>query len=368
MKTAIVHDYLNQYGGAERVLECLHRLYPGAPVYTIVHDPGRMPDRFRSWDIRPSWINRLPGVRRHYEKLIPLFPAAVEGFDLAGYDLVVSLSSAWVKGVLTPPDTLHVCVCTSPMRFAWDEYHDRLRRQPNPIVRAALARTLQRIRIWDVASSGRPDIFIAISDLVARRIAKYYRRGSTVIRPGIDTGHFSPGGAPRGDHYFTASRLKPYKRIDVAIEAFNRLGKPLLVAGQGPELARLQRLAGPTIRFLGRIGDEELRDHYRRCRAFVFPTEEDFGLTPLEAMACGTPVIALGKGGALESVVDGQTGLFFGEQTAASLAAAVGRFETMRFEPAAIRKHAERFDQEVFAKQLAAVIAEAWRSRRGKAG
>ncbi|MCU0607681.1 MAG: glycosyltransferase family 4 protein, partial [Candidatus Edwardsbacteria bacterium] len=241
MKTAIVHDYLNQYGGAERVLECLHRLHPGAPVYTIVHDPGRMPERFRSWDIRPSWINRLPGVRRHYEKLIPLFPAAVESFDLSGYDLVISLSSAWVKGVLTGPQTLHVCVCTSPMRFAWDEYHDRLRRQANPIVRAALALTLQRIRAWDVVSSARPDVFVAISDLVSRRIARYYRRESTVVRPGIDTGFFLPDpAAAREDFYLVASRLKPYKRIDLAVAAFNRLGRRLVVAGDGPERRRLR--------------------------------------------------------------------------------------------------------------------------------
>lgn len=368
-KVAIVHDYLNQYGGAERVLECLHRLYPEAPVYTVVHDPGRMPERFRSWDIRPSWINRLPGARRHYEKMIPLFPAAVEGFDLSAYDLVVSLSSAWVKGVLTGPRTLHVCVCTSPMRFAWDEYHDRLRRQANPVVRALLARALQRIRIWDVVSSSRPDIFIAISDLVARRIAKYYRRESAVVRPGIDTGLFSTDTAvPREDLYLVASRLKPYKRIDLAVAAFNRLGKRLVVAGDGPERRRLQRMAGPTVSFLGRVSDEELRDRYRRCRAFVFPTEEDYGLTPLEAMACGAPVIAFGKGGALETVVDGKTGLFFGEQTPASLAAAVGRFEAMTFDPAAIRKHAAAFDQDVFAQQLTAVIAEAWRAHRRAAG
>jgi len=367
MKTAIVHDYLNQYGGAERVLECLHRLYPDAPVYTIVHDPGRMPDRFRSWDIRPSWINRLPGVRRHYEKLIPLFPAAVESFDLSGYDLVISLSSAWVKGVLTGPQTLHVCVCTSPMRFAWDEYHARLRRQPNPIVRAALAQALQRIRTWDVISSARPDVFVAISDLVSRRIAKYYRRESTVVRPGIDTGFFVPDpAAAREDFYLAASRLKPYKRIDVAVRAFTALGKRLVVAGDGPERRRLQRLAGPTVAFLGRISDGELRDHYRRCRALVFPTHEDFGLTPLEAQACGAPVIAYGGGGALETVVDGRTGLFFGEQTPESLAAALRRFEAMGFDQEEIRRHALQFDQAIFAGRLMEFIERAARRREGR--
>lgn len=361
---AIVHDYLNQYGGAERVLECLHRLYPGAPVYTIVHDPGRMPVRFRSWEIRPSWVNRLPGSRRHYEKMIPLFPAAAESFDLSGYDLVVSLSSAWVKGVLTRPETLHICICTSPMRFAWDEYHERLRRQANPVIRCLLAGVLQRIRIWDVASSGRPDRYVAISDFVAARIAKYYRRESALIRPGIDTSFFVPDGSAPDNFYLAASRLKPYKRIDLAVEAFNRMGRRLVIAGDGPERRRLERMAGPTISFLGRVSDEVLRDQYRRCRAFVFPTNEDFGLTPLEAQACGAPVIAYGKGGALETVADGRTGVFFTEQTAESLAAAVERFETMRFDPGMIRRHAQKFDQAIFSEKLKALIDTAWRTHR----
>jgi glycosyltransferase involved in cell wall biosynthesis len=358
---AIVHDYLNQYGGAERVLESLHRLYPEAPVYTIVHDPTRMPERFRSWDIRPSWVNRLPGSRRHYEKMIPLFPAAVESIDLSGYDLVVSLSSAWVKGVLTGPGALHVCICTSPMRFAWDEYYDRLRQRTNPVARGLLAGILHWIRVWDVASSVRPDRYVAISNVVAGRIAKYYRRESVVIRPGIDTSFFVPDGAARDDVYLVASRLKPYKKIDLAIGTFNRLGKRLVVAGDGPERLRLERMAGQNVTFLGRVSDGELLRQYRRCRALIFPTNEDFGLTPLEAMSCGTPVIAYGRGGALETVIDGQTGVFFSDQTSESLAAAVERFETMRFDPQMVRRRAQNFDQAVFTDGLQALISDAWR-------
>jgi glycosyltransferase involved in cell wall biosynthesis len=365
---AIVHDYLNQYGGAERVLECLHRLFPGAPVYTIVHDPGRMPDRFRSWDIRPSWVNRLPGSRRHYEKMIPLFPAAVESFDLSGYDLVVSLSSAWVKGVLTRPGTFHVCVCTSPMRFAWDEYHDRLRRQANPVTRGLLAGVLHHVRLWDVASGTRPDRYVAISDVVAGRIAKYYRRESTVIRPGIDTSFFVPDGLAPDDFYLVASRLKPYKRIDCAVEAFRRLGRRLVIAGDGPERGRLERMAGPTVAFLGAISDAELLRRYQRCRALIFPTNEDFGLTPLEAQACGRPVVALAAGGALETVLDGRTGTLFPAQTPDSLADAVERSDQVRFDDRAIRRHAQRFDQAVFSDQLMRFIGNAMRGRAGRAG
>ncbi|HTY08267.1 MAG TPA: glycosyltransferase [Candidatus Edwardsbacteria bacterium] len=357
MRTAIIHDYLNQYGGAERVLECLHQLYPGAPVYTIIYDPARMPQRFRSWEIRPSWVNRLPGVRRHYEKMIPLFPYAIESLDLSDYDLVISLSSAWAKGVLTTPQTLHVCVCTSPMRFAWDEYHQRLRHS-NPLLRPALAAALHRIRIWDVASSARPDHYVAISDVVARRIGTYWRRPATVIRPGIDTGFFTPGTAATGGYYLAASRLKPYKRVDLAVRAFTALGLPLVVAGDGPERSALERIAGPSVTFLGRVSDERLRELYRCCRAFIFPTNEDFGLTPLEAQACGRPVIAYGRGGALETVVEGRTGLFFGEQTADALARAVQAFEAMTFDPAQIRRHAESFDQSLFAQRLKTFIEQ----------
>ncbi len=369
LRIAIVHDYMTQYGGAERLLEILHRCFPDAAIHTLVrkrHFRWMSGAEIPRGAVRTSFIQWMPGSAfGEFREYLGLLPAAIEAFDFDGYDIVISNSSAWAKGIITGPHTTHVCYLLSPMRFVWTWHEETLRAYPRP-VRDILGRVLSRIKEWDIASSRRPDLIATVSREVQGRIRSFYRRESEVIHPGIDCTFFSPGSTARGDHYLVVSRLKPYKRIDVAVRAFTALGKRLVVAGDGPERRRLQRLAGPTVAFLGRISDGELRDHYRRCRALVFPTHEDFGLTPLEAQACGTPVIAYGGGGALETVVDGRTGLFFGEQTPESLAAALRRFEAMGFDQEEIRRHALQFDQAIFAGRLMEFIERAARRREGR--
>lgn len=351
MRVALVHDYLNQMGGAEKVLLTLHDLFPQAPIYTSIFDPKRMDARFRGLDIRTSFMQRLPGIKRRHQQYLPIYPFAFERLDLRQFDLVISDSSAFAKGIVTRPDALHICYCYTPMRWAWnyEEYVER--EQLGRGARTLLPPFIAWLRQWDYATAARVDYFIAISPTVAARIAKYYRRESVVIPPPTDTGRFQV--APEHDDYFLiVSRLVPYKRIDLAIEAFNRLGLPLRIVGGGRDERRLRRLAGKNIQFLGRLPDAQVREQVARCRAFVFPGEEDFGLTPVEAQASGRPVIAYGAGGALATVVEGTTGLFFYEQTSEALAEAVLAFRDDRFDPATIRRHAEEFDTERFMQRF----------------
>ena len=351
MKLAIIHDYLNQYGGAERVLEKLHELFPEAPIYTSIYDPPTMPADYRRWDIRTSFMQRLPGVMRHHQAFLPFYPLAFEGFDLSEYDVVLSNSSAWCKGVHTPPTTLHLCYCLTPMRWVWNyrEYVQRERfRRP---IRMALPLMMNWLRLWDRVTADSVDQFATISRTVAARVGKYYRRDSTVIYPPVDTASFQRSDA-HDDYFLVVSRLIPYKRIDLAVEAFNRLGLPLVIVGDGRDRAALQAKAKPNIRFLGKVSDAEARRHYSRCRAFLFPGEEDFGITPVEAQASGRPVIAYAGGGALDTVVDGVTGKLFYPQTADALADAVASFDDAGYDPAAIRRNAERFDSSCFKREL----------------
>ncbi len=358
MKAALVHDYLNQYGGAERVVLALHRLFPAAPLYTSIYDRRRMPAAFGTLDIRTSFMQRLPGVSRHHQTYLPLYPFAFESFDLSGYDLVISSSSAWAKSVITPPGTPHICYCHAPMRFAWSYQTYVAGERVGRPARAVLPALMVLLRLWDVASAARVDEFIANSRAVASRIAKYYRRTATVVHPPVDTGRFAP--APQVDDYFLiVQRLVPYKRLDLVIDAFNALRLPLKIVGDGRARAELARRAGPTIEFAGRLADDELRTAFARCRAYIVPGEEDFAIAPVEAQAAGRPVIAYAAGGALETVVEGTTGLFFHEQTPAALAAAVRTFETMRFNPAAIRAHALSFDTAVFEQRMRHIVETA---------
>lgn len=363
MNVAIIHDYLNQYGGAERVLEKLHELFPSAPVYTSIFDPATMPPDYRRWDIRTSFMQRLPGVSRRHQMYLPFYPLAFEGFDLSDYDVVISNSSAWCKGVMTGPTTLHLCYCLTPMRWVWN-YREYVQRERfGPHIRMALPAMMNWLRSWDRVTADGVDHFATISRTVAARVAKYYRRDSVIIYPPVETASFQVAES-HDDYFLVVSRLIPYKRIDLVVEAFNRLGLPLLIVGDGRDRRVLEARAKPNIKFLGKVPDAEVRRHYSRCRAFLFPGEEDFGITPVEAQACGRPVIAYAGGGALDTVVDGVTGKLFYPQTADALAETVSSFDDGSFDPAAIRRNAERFDTAHFKQDLLAFVEEKYREHR----
>lgn len=361
MKTALVHDDLVQSGGAERVAAIFHALYPDAPLYTAIYDPRTTLPAFADADIRTSFLQRSPIASRRLHKLaLPYFPAAFEEFDFTGYDLVLSSSSRFAKGVITGPETCHICYCHTPARFVWRP-HDYLKQSRSARLLAPLMRgMMSKLRAWDLESAQRVDYFLANSYNVARRIRKYYRRDATVIYPPVETSRYQPvAQAEVGDHFLVVSRLIGYKRVDLVIDACNRLGASLRIVGDGPELAALRKKAGPSTRFLGRLSDTQVADEYARCRALVFAGEEDFGLTPLEAMASGRPVVAYGAGGALESVVEGKTGLFFAEQSSDALAAALTAIGQMTFDPDTLRAHAMRFDIAVFEQRLREFVAAA---------
>ncbi len=360
-RVALVHDYLNQYGGAERVLEALHELFPDAPVYTSIYDPAAMPPAYRTWDIRPSWMQRLPAWRKHFRKYFLLYPAAFESFDLSAYDLIISSSSAYAKGVIPRPDATHVCYCHTPMRFGWRTGDYVAREAINGRAGTLLQMLLPLLRTWDVVSSQRVDCFIANSREVAARIRRYYGRAAVIIPPPVDLPPYRPGAAE--EFYLTGGRLVPYKRIDLVVTAFTRLKLPLVVFGDGRDRARLEALAGPTVRFVGRVDEATLRDLYRRCRAYITAGEEDAGIQPVEAMAAGRPVIAYAAGGVRETVIEGLTGCFFHEQSAAALAAAVARSRTIAWDADAIRRHAEQFGRERFKERVLATIDAALAAR-----
>ncbi|GAC1422664.1 MAG: glycosyltransferase family 4 protein [Ktedonobacteraceae bacterium] len=353
MKVALVHDYLNQMGGAERVVLALHEIFPDAPIYTSIYDPQRVDPAFQKMDIRTSFMQKFPGVTKHHQPYLPFYPFAMESLDLRGYDLVLSSSSAFGKGVITRPETLHICYCHTPMRWCWnyDEYVER--EQLGGAARKVLPFLITGLRIWDQTSAMRVDHFIANSPVVAERIQKYYRRDAIVIPPPVEASRFRFDPTLESEDYFlTLSRLIPYKRVDLAIEACNRLHLPLVVIGTGRDRDRLKQLAGPTIRFMGRLSDEEVLHYFAHCRAFLSLNEEDFGITPLEAQASGRPVIAYGAGGALTSVVDGVTGTFFTEQTVDSLTAVLASFNEKTYDPTVIRNHALEFDMPRFKRRI----------------
>lgn len=372
MRTAIVHDWLVTYGGAERVLEDLLAVFPDADLFSLI---DFLPDDQRGFlggrTPRTSFLRRLPLARSHYRSYLPLMPLAAEQFDLARYDLVLSSSYAVAKGVITGPHQLHVSYVHSPMRYAWDLQHAYLRqaglrrRGPRSLVARGI---LHYLRLWDARTANGVDHIIANSAFVARRVRKVYRRSSTVVHPPVDLDAF-PLRRDKEDFYVTASRLVPYKRIDLVVEAFRAMpDRRLVVIGDGPEAERIRSLAGDNVEVLGYQPLEVLRDHLQRARAFVFAAEEDFGIAPLEAQACGTPVIAYGRGGALETVRDvdepNPTGLFFEQRDVEGIVAAVERFEERRacFEPCAIRRHAERFGRERFRHRIRELI-DGWMQR-----
>jgi glycosyltransferase involved in cell wall biosynthesis len=355
MKVAITYDWLNSFGGGERVLLELHRLFPEAPVYTTVHDPRRLAAGLRDMDVRTSFLQHIPFARRHHRPFLPLMPMAFERFDMRGYDLVLTTNSACAKGVITGPETVNFCYCFTPCRYVWDLYHEYTASLRSRILFAPIAHWL---RVWDRVAADRVDHFAAISGEVAARIRKHYRREAEVIFPPVDVERIRPSEEDPEDLYLVVSRLVPYKRIDLAIQAANRLRCRLIIVGDGPDLRRLQGLAGPTVEFKGWLPDEEVAKLYRRCKAFLFPGYEDFGIAPVEAQAAGRPVIAYARGGATETVIDGETGVLFGEQSVDALVEAMLKLSAFTFDPGVCRRNAERFGADVFRGRLLSSIHE----------
>ena len=377
MKLALVHDWLTGMRGGEKCLEVLCRRFPDARLFALLHVPGSTSPAIERMRITTSFLQRLPGAGRHYRYLLPLMPSAVERLRIPrDVDLVVSLSHAVAKSVVPPPGVPHVCYCFTPMRYAWHRRTDYFRvsgrYSANPL---AVARNLvlDRLRHWDRATADRVTEFVAISRTVARRIAECYGRPSTVIYPPVDTAFYTPADVPREEFLLCVSALVPYKRVDLAVDACNRLGRRLIVIGDGPERRRLKRLAGPTVTIAGWQSDEEIRDHLRRAKALVFPAHEDFGIVPLEAAACGTPVLAYRAGGATETVLPADestpgTGFFFDEQTPESLRRAIAALDAHpdRFDLRLARRQAERFAVERFERELVAYLEG--KKRKGERG
>jgi len=355
MRVALIHDWLNQIGGAEDVLESLTDLYPGAPIYTSMYAPNLMPPAYRAWDIRVTWMNRLPGIHRHHQPYLPLYPLAFQGLDLSGYDLVLSNKSGFCHGVRVPPGATHICYCLTPTRYVWNLRDYCQREQLPAVAHALLPPVIALLREWDYAAAQRVHHFIAISTEIQARIQRFYGRESVVIPPPVDTSCFQPA-AKHDDYFLIVSRLIPYKRIDLAVAAFNELGLPLVIAGDGRDRAKLETVAKSNITFLGRVDDVRRAELMAHCRAFVFPGLEDFGIAPVQAQAAGRPVIAFAGGGALDTVMGGLTGLLFYEAKAQSLMEAVRRFDDSRFNPTTIREFALRFDQQVFQRKLSEFI------------
>ncbi len=361
MKVALVHDHLNQIGGAERVLKALLELYPTSPVFTLLHDTRSTGEWFGDHHIISSFIQRLPFAHRLFKWYLPLMPTAVEELPIGGYDCIISSSSALSKGILPPPQSLHICYCHTPTRYLWSDTRQYLEELPQRrIVKIILPFLLQRLRIWDWQAAQRVDRFIANSRFVQRRIRTYYQRESTVIYPPVDVEGYAIATDHLEPYYAIVSRLRPYKRVDLAIEAFNKMNIPLVVIGSGEEEQRLRRKAQPNIRFLGSISDAVKAQYLSHAQALIFPQEEDFGITAVEAMAAGRPVIAYNGGGAPEAVIEGVTGTLFEEQTWECLADRVIRFEHSQYDPQRIRTHALQFSKERFHRELQEFVDRSW--------
>ena len=351
LKIALVHDWLTGMRGGEKVLEVLCELYPHAPLFTLVHNPGTVSSTIESHKIRTSFIDHLPLKSKRYRNYLPLFPAAIESFDFSEFDLILSTSHAVAKGARPASGSIHICYCHTPMRYVWELYDQYFGPgRAGLLTRAAMSYVAPRLRAWDVASSSRVNAFAANSKNVAERINRYYKRSAEVIYPPVSIEQFSVSEKDDG-YYLIVSALVPYKRVDLAIDAFKHSGERLVVAGTGPELNRLKSVASRNVEFLGWQSDSELAKLYSGCKALIFPGIEDFGIVPLEAMASGKPVVAFGRGGALETVVDDPrlgTGVFFQDQTPEALREALVRLRRTEFDPYAIRAHAERFDRNIF--------------------
>jgi glycosyltransferase involved in cell wall biosynthesis len=357
MKIAVVHDYFTQLGGAEKVAEELVRMLPSADLHATVALPECMPPELRGLPVNTSWMQNLPGMRRYYRLYFLLYPLALPSLDLSGYDLVLSSSSGYAKGVRTNRDAIHVCYCHTPMRWAWSFENYSAREDMGVAKRLLLPHLVRGLRQWDVGASRQPDHFIANSKTVAARILHAYGRIAEVIHPPIDVERFRPT-QEQEDYYIVLARLVSYKRIDLAVQACNLLGRRLLVIGDGPDRARLMTNAGPTISFLGLLSNASVEHYAARCRALIFPGEEDFGMAPLEIAAAGRPTIAYRAGGAVETIIDGVTGIFFDRQEPKDLAEAIALFERIEWNPAILRRHAEDFSTNVFQARFRFFLAK----------
>ncbi|MFH2043344.1 MAG: glycosyltransferase [Acidobacteriota bacterium] len=365
IKVALIHDWFPVRRGGEKVFEVFAELFPEAPIYSLFHFPGSQTPEIEQRTIHTSFIQRLPFLRSKFRHYLPLFPLAAELFDLQEYDLILSSSHCVAKGVIPRPDALHISYIHSPVRYAWNQYFSYF--GPGRLgvfSRLLIPPIIHYLRMWDVTSSNRADYFIANSGAVARRIKRYWGRPAEVVYPFVDTDFFRPEGGER-DYFLIVSALVPYKRIDLAVRAFNRRGIPLKIVGQGPEYKKLRKMASSVVEFCGPVGDEELLSLYRGARALLLPGEEDFGITPLEAQACGVPVIAYGRGGALDTVIHGETGLLFDEPSEKAILGALDNFSRITFNRQTIRGNALAFSREIFKTRLQKTIAEKWQRHKG---
>lgn len=352
MKVAIIHYWLVGMRGGEKVVEALCEMYPQADIFTHVYVPEMVSDRIRQHTIIPTFINSLPRAASMYKTYLPLMPLALEQLDLRGYDLIISSESGPSKGIIPPPDALHVCYCHTPMRYIWNMYHD-YRKGAGRVARLMMPPLSHYLRMWDVTSAARVDSFVSNSTTVARRIHRYYGADSVVIHPPVDTGAFSIA-APSEleDYYLMAGELVSYKRPDLAVRAFNEMKLKLVVIGGGEMLGEIRRIAGPTVTVLGSQPFDVLKQHYARCRALIFPGEEDFGMVPVEAMASGRPVVAFGRGGATETIAKGVSGVFFADQTVEDITSAVRRLAAIEIDPEKIAAHANQFGRDQFFQKM----------------
>lgn len=352
-RVALVHDFLLDVRGAERVFMALCDEFPDADLFTAVYDPEGTEGRFAHRRVHTSFLQRTKPTARTFRALLPLYPYAIEALDLRGYDVVLSSSSAWAHGVIPEEGAVHVCYCHNPFRYAWNEREATLAAR-NRLTRAALGMVFQRWRQWDWIAAQRVDAYVANSEITGRRVARYFGRESEVVYPPVETSRFSPG--PVGDSYVMLSELMPHKRIDIAIHAFNRLRLPLTVIGNGPDARRLRRLAGPTVRFEGRVSDERAAQLLSEAKALVVTATEEFGIAAVEAQAAGRPVIALAEGGVRETVIEGETGVFYDENSVDALTEIVAGFDPMELDPLACVRNAERFDVARFRTAMKRVV------------
>jgi glycosyltransferase involved in cell wall biosynthesis len=360
MRVALVHDWLTGMRGGEKVLEALCELHPDADIFTLFYTRGTVSDTIERHRIHASSLQALPFASKYYRRLLPLYPLAIEQFDLDPYELVLSVSHCAAKAVVTSGRARHICYCNAPMRYAWDQFDayfgpERVGTFASSWIYRPM---LTRLARWDAATAARVDRFVANSRNVAARIRRYYNRDATVVYPPVDTDFYQPDTTSPCSHFLIVSALVPYKRVDVAIEACRRVGARLRIVGDGPDRDRLQQQANGDVEFIGRASNEAIRDEYRRALAVLLPGEEDFGIVPLEAQACGRPVVALARGGALETVIDGETGVFFGEPTADAMAGALDRVARMHVDGGNLRHNAERFSRSNHVSHLRAVIDE----------
>jgi glycosyltransferase involved in cell wall biosynthesis len=358
MKVALVHDYLMQEGGAERVLLALHELFPEAPIFTLFYQPDRCHPAFQALDVRTSDLNRLPFARRHYEWYLPFMPQGVERFDLSDYDLVISSSSSFAKGIIVSPQATHICYCHTPTRFLWQERVGYVNELPQPrIVKWILPHVLHFLRQWDQMAAERPDAIVTNSKTSEARIRRYYRRQSIVIYPPVDIENV-PFSDLSGKYWLAGGRLVAYKRFDLVVQAFAKLNLPLKIFGEGPELSKLKKIAGPKTEFLGRVDEHVKRALYLEAIGFLYPQIEDFGITAVEAMAAGRPVIAFGQGGATETVIPGVTGEHFSIPCWEDIGNAIIRFDPTKYNPHTLRSHAATFSKENFKQKMTAFIQD----------